>query len=177
MKCIELRPDHSGCASSVKITSSVEITACMSAPFRSHCVISIMSSMISIMRSPTCMVLSKENPSACGVISHKKLIFDIIFTCTVTEFMIMMTGAPTKGGRTSHCNESEAEVHSEDFQHGKHQIGPCEKICHAGEEWNGPRGTISFHVTRSIHDEFSKHGHKRHDLLKEKSELQNTCLK
>ena len=77
--------------------------------------------------------------------------------------IILMVGDNITGGNTLYYKEKvplmDSDIqHSESFCHGKFQVGPFNKIYHAGEAWRGPRGIISFYINRQMYDHFKKYG-------------------
>ena len=45
-------------------------------------------------------------------------------------------------------------LHREEFCHGKFQVGPFDKVDHAGENWTGPRGVMAFYMNKKIYYHF-----------------------
>ena len=66
--------------------------------------------------------------------------------------------APTSGGHTVYFDEENKLCKSVQFQHGQFQIGPFERVLHAGEYWTGKRCVISFYLNKIIYEHFEKNG-------------------
>ena len=77
--------------------------------------------------------------------------------------LIVMLGNNVIGGDTLYYSgESPSNpgrcVHSEPFYHGKFQVGPFQKVVHAGSHWKGPRGIISFYINKQLYQHFRTYG-------------------
>ena len=43
-----------------------------------------------------------------------------------------------------------SKMHAVPFTHGQYQVGPFDKVVHAGEAWTGPRVVMSFYLNLPI---------------------------
>ena len=65
-------------------------------------------------------------------------------------------GKPTSGEHTVYFDEENNFCKSVQFKHGQFQVGPFEKVLHAGECWTGKRCVISFYLNKQIYEHFLK---------------------
>ena len=71
-------------------------------------------------------------------------------------------GKGINGGSTLYwgSKENDEVLHEEKFCHGKFQVGPFDKVDHAGSHWTGPRGVLSFYISKQIYNHFMDHDNK-----------------
>lgn len=81
--------------------------------------------------------------------------------CTI----FITLGKGIQGGSTlywggKHKGVGDRVSHSEKFCHGKFQVGPFDRVDHAGDHWIGPRGVICFYCNKKIYHHFLEHDNK-----------------
>ena len=71
-------------------------------------------------------------------------------------------GKGINGGSTLYWGgkENDKVLHEEKFCHGKFQVGPFDKVDHAGSHWTGPRGVLSFYISKQIYNHFAVYDNK-----------------
>ena len=76
-------------------------------------------------------------------------------------------GKGINGGSTLYWGSKEngKVLHEENFCHGKFQVGPFDKVDHAGSHWTGPRGVLSFYISKQVYNHFMVHDNKFIDKL------------
>ena len=72
--------------------------------------------------------------------------------------IIITLGKGVTAGSTLYWGGNDIVLHRENFLHGKFQVGPFDKVNHAGEAWNGPRGVLAFYLNKGIQQHFLQHG-------------------
>ena len=79
--------------------------------------------------------------------------------------IIITLGKGVTGGSTLHWGGTDIILRREEFLHGKFQVGPFDKVNHAGDAWNGPRGVLAFYLNKGIQEHFFQHGDRFNGII------------
>ena len=82
--------------------------------------------------------------------------------------LIVMVGKDITGGATHYYDDTGKVVQTVPFEHGRYQVCEFDKVWHAGEQWQGKRGIISFYLNREIMEHFARYGTAKYEAARER---------